>query len=288
MGDGPAASVREYVLGSSDQEMVRLAAIARLYGPATAAWLDSAGLRPGMTVADVGCGPGEVTLAVAERVGPTGAVVGVDDAPRPLERARRRVEEAGLRNVTFEQSDVTCWRPAEPVDAVVGRFILLHLPEPVAQVARLVDVVRPGGVIAFQDVALLTRAAQPELPLLTAFTGWFLETMVRADRPIDMALRLAAVFGAAGLPAPVLTAAAPVERGGDAVGWSIVAGDVTSLLPVMERTGVVTAEEIGPETFEQRLRAQAAEHDAVLVNPLVVGAVAHTPAPSTLGPSGQG
>jgi hypothetical protein len=79
----------------------------------------------------------------------------------------------------------------------------------------------------------------------------------------------------------VLTAAAPVERGGGAVGWSIVAGAVTSLLPVMERTGVVTAEEIGPETFEQRLRAQAAEHDAVLVNPLVVGAVAHTAAAPT-------
>jgi hypothetical protein len=41
--------------------------------------------------------------------------------------------------------------------------------------------------------------------------------------------------------------------------------------------GVATAEEIDPETFERRLRAQAAEHDAVLLNPLVVGASAHTP-----------
>jgi hypothetical protein len=131
--------------------------------------------------------------------------------------------------------------------------------------------------VAFLDVALGTRAAQPELPLLTAYNRWFLESLRRAGRPVDMALRLAAVFTAAGLGKVTLTAAAPAERGGDALGWSIVGGDVRSLLPLMERTGVATAAEIGPETFEQRLRAQAAERDAVLLNPLVVGAAAHTP-----------
>ncbi len=265
------------MLGSADWEMARLAALSEVYGPVTEAWLDSAGLRPGARVVDLGCGPGDVSLAAAGRVGPGGTVLGLDDAPRPLELARRRAEAAGLRNVSFAQADVTRWWPDEPVDAVLGRLILLHLPDPVAQVARLAGTVRPGGVVAFADVALSTRAAQPELPLLTAFNSWLLGTLARSGRPVDMALRLAAVFRDAGLPDPVLTAAAPLERGGEAVGWSIVAGDVASLLPAMERTGAATAEEVGPETFEQRLRAQAAEHDAVLVNPLVVGAVAHTP-----------
>jgi hypothetical protein len=92
-----------------------------------------------------------------------------------------------------------------------------------------------------------------------------------------MALRLSAVFTAAGLSRVTLTAAAPAERGGDAVGWGLAGGDVVGLLPLMERVGVATADEIGPETFEQRLRAQAAGRDAVLLNPLVVGASARTP-----------
>jgi SAM-dependent methyltransferase len=230
-----------------------------------------------MRVADLGCGPGDVTLAVARRVGPTGSVVGVDGAARPIELARRRAEEAHLSPVSFEQGDVLSWEPAEPLDAVVGRFILVHLPDPVAAVVRAARLVRPGGIVAFADVALSTRDALPELPLMTAFNGWFLETFVRAGRSVDMALRLAAVYAAAGLPDPVLTSAAPLERGGDADGWSIVGGDVTSLLPVIERTGVATATEIGPDTFEQRLRAEAAAHDAVLRNPLVVGAAARTP-----------
>jgi SAM-dependent methyltransferase len=277
MDGGPEQPAYLYVLGSADPEMARLAAISRLYGPMTGAWLDAAGIRPGMRVADLGCGPGDVTFAAAERVGPTGAVVGVDDADQALEFARRRAQEAGLQNVSFERGDVTRWRPAEPVDAVVGRFILIHLPDPVAQVARLIDLVRPGGVVAFADVDLTTRAALPEVPLLTAFNRWIIETFQRAGRPVDMALRLAAVFTSAGLPDVVLTSAAPAERGGDAVGWSIIAGDVTSLLPVMERSGVATAEEVGADTFEQRVRAEAAEREAVLLNPLVVGAAARTP-----------
>ncbi|CCH87230.1 Methylase involved in ubiquinone/menaquinone biosynthesis [Modestobacter italicus] len=274
MDDDAVDPASEYVLGSTDPEMARLAAISRVYGPLTGAWLDAAGVRPGMRVADLGCGPGDVALAAARRVGPTGSVVGVDDAVRPLERARRRAADEQLATVTFEQGDVLNWAPAEPLDAIVGRFILMHLPDPVAAVVRAAELVRPGGIVAFADVALTTRGALPELPLLTAYLGWLLETLRRAGRPVDMALRLAAVFAAAGLPDPVLTSAAPAERGGDAVGWSIVAGDLTSLLPVIERTGVATAAEIGPDTFEQRLRAQAAAQDAVLLNPLVVGASA--------------
>ncbi|MBM7807706.1 SAM-dependent methyltransferase [Geodermatophilus bullaregiensis] len=277
MASGTGDTSTGYVLGSTDREMARLAAISRLYRPLTEAWLDSAGLRRGMTVVDLGCGPGDVALAVAGRVGPTGRVLGLDEAVRPLELARRRADEQGLAQVSFERADVTRWEPDGPVDAVVGRCILLHLPDPVGLVRRLAGALGPGAVVAFADVVLVTRAAQPPLPLLDAHARWFVETLRRSGRPVDMGLRLAGVFRAAGLPEPVLTTDSPLERGGEAVGWSIVAGDVTSLLPVLERTGVTTAEEVGPATFEQRLRAQAAEHDAVLVNPLVVGAATRVP-----------
>jgi hypothetical protein len=114
-----------------------------------------------------------------------------------------------------------------------------------------------GGVIAFQDVVLTTRATQPPVPLVAASNGWLVTALQRLGRPVDMWLRLAAVFTAAGLPDPVLTAGAPLERGGGAVGLSIIACDVTTLLPVYECTGVATADEVGAETVEQRLREQA-------------------------------
>ena len=153
----------------------------------------------------------------------------------------------------------------------------MHLPDPAAVLARLAGMVRPGGVAAFKDVVLSTRRAEPDLPLVGAFDGWLLETLRRLGRPTDMGLRLAATFREAGLPAPGLTAGAPMERGRDALGYSIMAGDVRSLIGHMERLGVATAAEVGPATFGRRLRAEAAETDAVLSNPLMVGAWTRIP-----------
>jgi SAM-dependent methyltransferase len=266
-----------YVLGSDDPELRRLRTLSVLYGDITRRWLEQAGIGSGMSVADVGCGPGDVTLLAAKLVGAGGSVLGVDGAPEALELARIRAEEARLTNVRYEQADVTSWLPAGggAVDALVGRLILMHLPDPAEALARLARAVRPGGVVAFQDVVLATRRTEPQLPLVGSFNGWLLETLRRAGRPADMGLRLAAVFREAGLPEPGLCAGQPVERGADALGYSIMAGDLTSLLGRSQALGVAATAELRPETFEERLRAQAA--DAVLLSPLMVGAWARVP-----------
>jgi predicted methyltransferase len=73
--DRPPPGSEEYVLGSTDRGPARPDALSRVSAPVTAAWSDSAGLQAGMSVADLGCGLGDVTLAVAERVGPTGTAI---------------------------------------------------------------------------------------------------------------------------------------------------------------------------------------------------------------------
>jgi SAM-dependent methyltransferase len=266
-----------YVLGSDDPELRRLQTLSVLYRDISRRWLEHAGIGPGMSVVDVGCGPGDVTLLAADLVGTTGSVVGVDGAPEALAVARSRTEGVGSDAVRYEEADVNSWLPEGPVDAVVGRLILMHLTDPAATLVRLAGAVRPGGVVAFQDIGLATRRTEPDLPLAGAFNGWLLETLRRLGRPVDMGLRLSATFREAGLPAPGLTTGAPMERGPDALGYSIMAGDVTSLIGPMQRLGVATAAEVGPATFESRLRAEAAETDAVLSNPLMVGAWARIP-----------
>ena len=266
-----------YVMGSSDPELRRLRTISTLYRDITLRWLERAGIGPGMSVVDVGCGPGDVAQLAADLVGPTGSVVGVDGSPEALALARSRTEAAGLDTVRYEKADIGSWTPDGMVDAIFGRLILMHLPDPAAVLTRLAGFVRPGGVLAFQDVVLATRRAEPDLPLVRAFNGWALETLRRAGLPTDMGLRLAAVFREAGLPEPDLMAGQPVERGPDALGYSIMAGDVNSLLPRMEALGVSTASEVDPETFERRLRSEATASDAVLLSPLMVGAWTRVP-----------
>ncbi len=101
-----AASGSTYVLGHDDVEVQRLLLQGRLYDDYTEHALRLAGLRPGMRVLDVGCGPGDVSFIAARLVGPTGTVLGVDAAPEMIELARARAAEQGLSAVHFTQAAI--------------------------------------------------------------------------------------------------------------------------------------------------------------------------------------
>src|SRR3954447_886085 len=125
MDGGPLQPAYLYELGSADPELARLAAISRLYGPMTGGWLDAAGIRPGMRVADLGCGPGDVTRAAAQRGGPPGAGAGEGAAGGGgggrggpggrVGRAGARAQGAAPRSVASRGGGVPGGGPAEPV-----------------------------------------------------------------------------------------------------------------------------------------------------------------------------
>ena len=90
-----------YALGHSDRELDRLSAQARLIDPITRQFFREAGIAPGMRVLDVGSGAGDVAFLLAELVGDSGDVVGVDRAPGALAVARARADADSRRNVSF-------------------------------------------------------------------------------------------------------------------------------------------------------------------------------------------
>lgn len=126
------------------------------FGEATVARL---GLRPGDRVLDVCCGSGASALPAAERVGPTGFVLGVDLAERMLELARRKAHARGLKHCEFRVGDLLALnddgRGGDPVrghadgfDAVVCVFGVFFVPDVAAAVRSLWAQVRPGGQLA--------------------------------------------------------------------------------------------------------------------------------------------
>ena len=133
--------------------------------------LDAVAPAPGERILEVGCGNGGVALELARRVGPTGAVVGVDLSGPMLAVGRRRAEEAGLPNATFEQADAqTHAFEAGAFDAVTSRFGVMFFDDPVAAFANLHRAVRPGGrlaVLCWQD---LTRNEWFLVPVGTALS----------------------------------------------------------------------------------------------------------------------
>jgi ubiquinone/menaquinone biosynthesis C-methylase UbiE len=108
-------------------------------------------LRPGMRLLDVGCGPGSITLGLAEAVAP-GQVVGIDIQPAQVERARAAASARGTARVSFEVGSVYALPfPERSFDAVFANGVVMHLGEPVRALAELRRVLRQGGIAGVRD-----------------------------------------------------------------------------------------------------------------------------------------
>src|SRR5713226_1893472 len=165
----PASSpTSHYALGSTDAEHERLIWQASRLAPLTERLFREAGIGPGQRVLDLGSGVGDVAMLAACLVGPSGEVVGVERDAHSIARARARVAEAGLRNVSFTESDVNEVADDKPFDAAVGRFILEFLPDPLAAFRSVSRLVRPGGALAFHEPSYA-----PFLVLSAPLRLWF-------------------------------------------------------------------------------------------------------------------
>jgi SAM-dependent methyltransferase len=255
-----------YLFGHSAGETDRLLRQAKLFGPYTRRLLEDAGIAPGMRVLDVGSGAGDVSLLLADMVGMSGTVMGVDINAELLQTARARADAADLRNVTFTVGDAASVALPEDFDAVVGRCVLFFIKDRLTVVRRLAGHVRPGGVIAFQEPgnATFRPSALPPSPLLDQVWGWIMELYRRAEMDLHAGLRLFSLFKDAGLPDPQMHLDAAVGGGPDWPGYEYIAGLVRTILPRLVEHGVATAEQVAIDSLADRLRAETVASRGVI------------------------
>lgn len=111
----------------------------------SAAVLPNLPIKEGMSVLDVGCGWGDLSLQVAERVGPNGRVVGIDCVDGFLAEARKDAAAKGFSNVDFVRGDAEVALPESEFDYVVARFGTMFFANPVAALRRMRLALKPGG-----------------------------------------------------------------------------------------------------------------------------------------------
>ncbi len=275
MTPSAAESGSTYVLGHADVEVERLLLQGRLYNDYTAHALRLAGLRPGMRVLDVGCGPGDVSFIAARLVGPTGTVLGVDAAPEMIELARARAVEKGLSAVHFMRATIDAIALDEPVDAVVGRLILMHLTDPAATLRHLSSFVRSGGVIAFSENDITGARSIPDMPLFGRVTAGIVRAFEAVGLSPQFGTTLHTIFADAGLGAPHLTLGTPI---GTAAETDILAyaAEVWRLIsPVAQQMGLMgpAIDELTDiDNFVPRFREEALAVNALITMPPIITA----------------
>jgi SAM-dependent methyltransferase len=146
------APERDYVLGTHDEEIARLGVQHRVWRPKMLDAWRRAGLGAGMTVADIGCGPGYAALDLAEIVGPSGRVIAVERSRRFLDALESEARRRGLANIETHERDLDAdGLPAVTVDAAWCRWVAAFLKHPRHLVADVRRIVRPGGAIVFHE-----------------------------------------------------------------------------------------------------------------------------------------
>jgi ubiquinone/menaquinone biosynthesis C-methylase UbiE len=232
-----------YALARAPEEYERLRAQARVWEAATERVLDAVGLEPGHRCLDAGCGPGETMRLMAERIGASGSLLGVDVDADLGEAAIAMLHARGHHQCRFVAVDVTAdgALDGERFDVVYARLLLYHLPARVEVLRRLWRAVAPGGHLVIQDYDVRTVAVVPELETIEEFKRVVLAAFAAAGCDVHVGSRLPELFARAGVGAPDGTdVAGRLERLADA--QRLFLGVHSGLLSTAIAHGITTEE----------------------------------------------
>jgi len=239
---------------------------------ATGRLLDQLGLAPGASCLDAGCGPGETMRLMAQRVGPTGRVLGIDADSSLGAMTLASLHAAGHRQCFFHAQDLAAGGPIPraPFDLVYARLLLFHLPQRVSVLARLWDAVAPGGHLLVQDYDLRGVSVLPELDAPTEAMRVITGAFGAVGGDVQVGARLPQLFVQAGIGEPHGTdVAGRIEP--LVTGRAIVERTFRSVLPTALAHGITT--EAGAATVLASIDRDATQFpDCQVVWPLLIGA----------------
>ncbi len=153
-----ASSGHEYTMGYGDQWRQVLD---RRSAASNAAYL-LPHLEPGMRLLDFGCGPGSISIGLAQAICP-GELFGVDTEASQIELARAAARAARLADATFEVADATELRfESNYFDVAHCHALLMHVPDPGAVLAEIRRVLKPGGIIACRELSAGSSFLAPD------------------------------------------------------------------------------------------------------------------------------
>jgi SAM-dependent methyltransferase len=235
--------------------------------------LDRVGLSTGMTCLDLGCGPGEVMRLMAERVGPTGRIVGIDVDAKLGREMLSVLKGKGYQQCSFVEGDMESLEQIESdrFDLVFARLLLLHLDDPVLALRKMYCRVRPGGRIVVQDYYFPAMDSYPALESLDEYKKVFFGVYNKEGRETRMGIKLPGFFIEAGIGPPDGTKVSgflhPIRDGA-----KMIAAAYRSVLPLALKHGITT-EERSRWFFEEMQKAESA--NCYMLSPLLLSAWRH-------------
>lgn len=261
----------EYVLGSSDREIERLAYQHEVWLDETAALWNRAGIGIGTRVADFGCGPGFCSKALSRLVGPEGHVYSIDSSDKFARIVQLETKNAS--NLTFYQCDVMQTPITESsVEAVFARWLFCFLAEPSKAVEEANRVLVPGGKFVILDYFnYLAADVFPQNPSISMLFEAFAKDVESHGGSWDIGGELPGLLSDSGFEVESLVPITRIGRPGSRV-WKWVEYFTSVSVERIVENGIWRDDQ--KSEFERAWNKAAADPASFLFTPPMIGIVA--------------
>jgi ubiquinone/menaquinone biosynthesis C-methylase UbiE len=260
-----AEELGSYIIAGGEEGRARLSILARVLAPTTEKLFDRFEPLDGMLAIDAGCGGGDVSFELAERVGAGGRVVGFDLDEAKIASARQEADRRGLGHIEFHQGSVVDAWPAGGAALAYVRFVLTHLPEPEALLARAMDALAPGGFLVVEDIDYAGHFCDPPCPAFERNRDLYIVAAQKRGADPFIGRRLVRLLETAGFADVDSSLVQPYGRTGDVK--RIASLTFAAISDSLVSSGVATAEEVAQISAE--LQDFAARPDTTLSLPRI-------------------
>jgi len=265
-----------YVIKGGVEGRERLRILSRVMHPSSTALFDRLGVGKDHLCLDVGCGGGDVTRDLARRVAPRGRAIGLDIDATKLELARAEARAEGVDNVEFRSADIRETLPSPEFDLVYARFLLTHLSDPARAAAALYQHVRPGGVVAVEDIDFRGSFTCPESPAFRRYSDLYCATVSRRGGDPNIGPRLPGLLKQCGLEEVGVAVVQPVGLQGEVKLLNPLT--MQNIADAVLADALATREEI--DDLVRQLYEFAADPDTLAGTPRIVQAWGRRPVAS--------
>lgn len=141
-----------YFLETGDIDLERLTILSELYNPTALSFLVDSGLKPGMTVLEVGCGTGHMACDIADYLGPTGKVIAIDRESKQIDVSQKTAKERGVTNIEFHVMDIMKLHTLnQEYNATYGKWVVEFMKEPKKALSLMYKFLKAGGIFAYES-----------------------------------------------------------------------------------------------------------------------------------------
>ena len=260
---------RDYVLGTHDEEIVRLGVQHRVWRPVVLDCWRRAGITVGSKVVDVGAGPGYATLDLAEIVGQSGRVVGFERSTKFVAAARSAVKTRGYANIEVHEADLmTDELPVTDFDFSWCRWVTAFVSSPENLVSRISKLLRKGGTAIFHEYgAYDTWRFVPPRPAHEKFRAKIIEAWKASGGEPDIGLTLPKLLPSVGLEVSTVRAHIFPIRPNDFM-WQWPATFIESSLDRFVELGSI--DQAFAETMRKEFKQASDDPASLMLTPLVL------------------